>query len=126
MLHSALLDSSISDCGILHYCANYEFLVWLLSVHVRSLSVLTPPLVDPPTPIGPMAAGYEGGPEDDAIAMSFAPAPPWVSPGVSRALCYATGCVVVGALVASLPALAKRDPEAAAWAVETAAGAREQ
>jgi|EP01046_Picozoa_sp_COSAG06_P022608 hypothetical protein len=43
MLHSALLDSSISDCGILHYCANYEFLVWLLSVHVRSLSVLTPP-----------------------------------------------------------------------------------
>jgi hypothetical protein len=84
------------------------------------------PLVDPPTPIGPMAAGYEGGPEDDAIAMSFAPAPPWVSPGVSRALCYATGCVVVGALVASLPALAKRDPEAAAWAVETAAGAREQ
>ena len=40
MLHSALLDSSISDCGILHYrAANYEFSC-VVAVHVRSLCSL--------------------------------------------------------------------------------------
>ena len=43
MLHSALLDSSISDCGILHYrAANYEFSC-VVAVRARSFAVLTAP-----------------------------------------------------------------------------------
>ena len=45
-------------------------------------------LVHPPTPIGVMSMHYKGGPEDDAVAMSFAPAGPWVTPAMSRALWY--------------------------------------
>ena len=81
-------------------------------------------LIEPPTPIGVMAIHYEGGPEDDTVAMSFAPPGPWVTPAMSRALWYATGCVVAGTIVSCLPALAEKDPDAAAWAVATAAAAR--
>jgi hypothetical protein len=39
---------------------------------------------------------------------------------------YATGCVVAGAIVSSLPALAEKDPDAAAWAAAVGAAARQQ
>ena len=77
----------------------------------------------PPTPLGPMAASFEGGPEDDSVAMSLAPPRPWISPGVGKALWYAAGCAVAAGVVYSLPSLAERDPEAAKWAVEVVGGA---
>lgn len=55
-------------------------------------------LVHPPTPIGVMSAHHKGGPEDDAVAMSFAPPRPWVTPAMSRALwhplCLKSLCVL--------------------------------
>ena len=67
------------------------------------------PLPETATPLGAMAADYDGGPEDDEIAMELAPPPPLLSPAVSGALCYASACILLGAAVGALPRIVAQD-----------------
>ena len=76
------------------------------------------PLPETATPLGAMAADYDGGPEDDEIAMELAPPPPLLSPAVSGALCYASACILLGAAVGALPRIVAQDQtgRVQAWA----------